>query len=96
MAHEHKRCQVCGRLFVSGSKWICRPCQRAKAQAKPRRWQRRQRLKCDCGKPAVTVLEVRVGLDGVYRVRLPLCADCYREEQRCVRGALLDPPSLPD
>ena len=40
-----------------------------------------KRLRCDCGRPAVTVANVRVGEDGAYLVRLPLCAECLKIEQ---------------
>ena len=40
-----------------------------------------KRLRCDCGRPAVTVTNVRVGEDGAYLVRLPLCAECLKIEQ---------------
>lgn len=42
----------------------------------------RQRLEyCDCGKLAVTVLQVRVGTDPQYIIRLPLCPACLKLEQ---------------
>ena len=81
METKKVRCQVCGRLYQAGSQRICRSCQRARAQKKRRRWQQHQRLRCDCGKMAVTVIEVRVGLDGAYVERMPLCADCLRLER---------------
>jgi hypothetical protein len=79
-ASNDKRCRVCGRLYVQGKNGLCRACQRAKTQARTRGPQHK-RLRCDCGKPAVTVAAVRVGEDGVYLVRLPLCADCLKIEQ---------------
>ena len=78
--NREKRCRVCGRLYVQGKNGLCRACQRAKKQARTRGPQHK-RLRCDCGKPAVTVAAVRVGEDGVYLVRLPLCADCLKIEQ---------------
>ncbi len=96
MAIDHKSCRVCGRLYEAGRDGICRPCQRAntpagaRGKSPPRK--KHKRLRCDCGKPAVTVVEVRVGEDGVYRVRLPLCADCLAIEQSYgLEGAALNP-----
>ena len=77
---DDKRCQVCGRLYVQGNNGMCRACKRAKKQGRSRGPQHRL-LRCDCGKPAVTVANVRVGKDGVYLVRLPLCAECLKIEQ---------------
>jgi hypothetical protein len=91
MAIDHKRCRGCGRLYEQGKNSLCRACQRAKKQARSRGPQHK-RLRCDCGKPAVTVVEVRVGENGVYRVRLPLCADCLAIEQSYgLEGAALNP-----
>jgi hypothetical protein len=85
MKCDHKRCRVCGRLYETGRDGICRPCQRAKGSTRARSnsppHKRHKHLRCDCGKPAVTVVDVRVGEDGVYQVRLPLCADCLQIEQ---------------
>ena len=39
------------------------------------------RLRCDCGKQAITVLQVRVGSDPQYTIHLPLCAACLDLEQ---------------
>ena len=36
---------------------------------------------CDCGKPAVTHKQVRVGYDGHYLVTLYLCQDCLKLER---------------
>ena len=77
---DDKRCRVCRRLYVHGKNGLCRACQRAKKQARSRGPQHK-RLRCDCGKPAITVANVRVGEDGVYLVRLPLCAECLKIEQ---------------
>ena len=52
----------------------------AKPSQKPHRVKRR-RLRCDCGKLAVTLLEVRVGSDPQYTIRLPLCSACLALEQ---------------
>ena len=91
--NEHKHCQVCGRLYETGASGICRACQRASGRAdgagaqrsrtrpKPATRKKHKRLRCDCGKPAVTVLPVRVGENGIYQVRLPLCAECLELEQ---------------
>jgi len=47
---------------------------------KPHRVKQR-RPRCDCGKLAVTVLEVRVGSDPQYTICLPLCSSCLALEQ---------------
>ena len=78
---DTKRCRLCGDLFESGSDGICRPCLRARAKARLARQRRQRPLRCDCGQPAVTVLPVRVGKNGVYQARLPLCAECLAVEQ---------------
>ncbi len=41
---------------------------------------RSRRLRCDCGKIAITVRLVRVGCDPQYTIRLPLCASCLQIE----------------
>lgn len=76
-----KRCRLCGEMFEVGRDGICRPCLRARAKARLARQRRHRPLRCDCGKPAVTVLPVRVGMNGVYLARLPLCAECLAVEQ---------------
>jgi len=81
MVDEGKRCQVCGRLYVTGSRRTCRACQREKGRPRAWRWKERPPLRCDCGKPAVIVVEVEVGLDGAYHMRMALCEECYRLEK---------------
>jgi len=54
--------------------------QPAQPSSKPRRVKQR-RPRCDCGKLAVTVLQVRVGSDPQYTIRLPLCSACLALEQ---------------
>ncbi len=49
-------------------------------QAAQTRNGRSRRLRCDCGKLAVTVRLVRVGCDPQYTVRLPLCTSCLQLE----------------
>jgi hypothetical protein len=91
MDNHRKCCRVCGKLFEVGSRSLCRPCQRAQKHLRSRGAQRK-RLRCDCGKPAVTVLDVRVGVEGVYRARLPLCAECYAiEKSYGLQGVELNP-----
>ena len=43
--------------------------------------QRRRPLRCDCGQEAVTIIQVRVGADPQYIIRLPLCQECLKLEQ---------------
>ena len=92
MQPETRRCQVCGRYYDSGTRRLCRACQRDKGKPKAWRWKKCLSLRCDCGAQAVTVMEVKVGLNGAYRVLLPLCAGCYRLEM----GEDPLPSSLPD
>lgn len=35
---------------------------------------------CQCGKPATHIYETHVGLDGAYKVEIPLCDDCLQQE----------------
>ncbi len=82
---DDKRCRLCGRLYELGRNGVCRACQRAISSPAGRnrhtRYKKHKRLRCDCGKQAVTVKKVRVGAGGVYQVRLPLCADCLKVEE---------------
>lgn len=39
------------------------------------------KLRCDCGRLAVVMLTVRVGLDAVYVVEMPLCEECLELER---------------
>ena len=80
-------------MFEVGSRGICRPCLRARSKARLERTRRQKRLTCDCGKPAVTVLPVRVGKDGVYEARLPLCAECLELEQSYALALWVKKPS---
>ena len=106
--NEQKHCPVCGRLYEIGYSGICRACQWAtgpatgsagkRAQPRPKSAARkkRKRLRCDCGKPAVTVLPVRVGENGIYQARLPLCADCLELERSYgLVGSLCAPARTP-
>jgi len=62
------------------------PSERGQASDRPNQdrpyRRRRRRSRCDCGRLAVTVLTVRVGIDGAYTVRLPLCAACLELERK--------------
>jgi hypothetical protein len=42
---------------------------------------KQRRLRCDCGRLAITVRLVRVGSDPQYTIRLPLCPACLKLEQ---------------
>jgi hypothetical protein len=46
-----------------------------------KQYTRKSRLMCDCGRPAVTVKMVKVGIDPQYTIRLLLCAECIKLEQ---------------
>jgi len=52
----------------------------AHPRSKPHRVSQ-HRPRCDCGKQAITVLQVRVGSDPQYTIHLPLCAACLDLEQ---------------
>ena len=41
---------------------------------------RKRRLRCDCGKPAVTVVTLWVGIEPQYLIKLPLCSECLALE----------------
>jgi hypothetical protein len=68
-------------LFERGHKQVCRSCRIRRRQGKTGTTRHRP-LRCDCGRPAVTVLIRSVGLDGVYQVRLPVCEECKRLEEQ--------------
>jgi hypothetical protein len=40
-----------------------------------------RRLRCDCGRLAVTTIIVQVGYDPQYSITLPLCRACLALEQ---------------
>jgi hypothetical protein len=42
---------------------------------------RQRHVYCDCGNLAVTVLQLRVGSDPQYIIRMPLCSACLKLEQ---------------
>jgi len=65
-------CTRCGQLYVDGTSQTCRHCLRGKIK------QRSRAVLCDCGKPAVQVALVVVGLldDSPSTERMPLCAAC--------------------
>ncbi|HNT26411.1 MAG TPA: hypothetical protein PKM21_18740 [Anaerolineales bacterium] len=42
---------------------------------------RGRKRRCDCGRLAVAVATVPVGLDAVYAVEMPLCAECLELER---------------
>lgn len=65
-------CARCGQIYVDGTSRVCRHCLRGKVK------QRRRPVLCDCGKPAVQVALVVVGLldDSPSTERMPLCTDC--------------------
>ncbi len=55
--------------------------------SQPPAWRKRKpgrpgrKLRCDCGRLAVAVVTVQVGLDAVYTVQMPLCEECLKLEQ---------------
>lgn len=72
-------CTRCGRNYVDGSQDLCREC--LLGHMDPAYFQRPRWFRCDCGKRAVIVVLVRVGMGGVYAMRLPLCKDCLKIEE---------------
>jgi hypothetical protein len=64
------------------SRHISHPRQRKLHDAASRPWRVKQRrLRCDCGRLAITVLRVRVGSNPQYVIRLLLCPACLKLEQ---------------
>ena len=79
-------CTRCGRIYLEGVNGVCSACLQAERRTeRTRRYKKRKRhqpLTCDCGRPAVTVLLVKVGResDGLRTVRRPLCQSCLQLE----------------
>ena len=74
-------CQICGGLYVSGTETLCRECltgRRMRSRRRPH-----SRLLCQCSKPAITVILVRVGLpeEGLSTERMALCRECLEIEK---------------
>jgi hypothetical protein len=82
-------CDQCGSLYLEGTNTTCLRCCRFKSKP-TRRWRTKQRLRCDCGKTAVSVILVRVGYyeDNLSEERLPVCGDCLEIEKET--QAMLD------
>jgi predicted nucleic acid-binding Zn-ribbon protein len=78
-------CTHCGRIYLEGSNGVCSAC--LQAERRPRRSRtyrkRRRALTCECGRPAVTVLLVKIGREdeGLQTVRMPLCQSCLQLEK---------------
>jgi len=78
------RCRRCARLFLNAYKRLCQPCTQRPSRAR----QRRPRpVRCDCGRPAHAIVEIRVGLpdpddpgQALWLEYLPLCPACAKVE----------------
>jgi len=81
-------CLICGGRYVAGTETLCKECLAGRRKRSLRR--KRGRLRCDCGRPAVTVVLVYVGLpeQGLSAERMALCPDCLEVE--IVTQAMLD------
>ena len=79
-------CTRCGRIYLEGVNGLCSACLQAERRSeRTRGYKKRKRrpgLTCDCGRPAVTVLLVKVGreFDNLQTVRMPLCRSCLKLE----------------
>ncbi|MGW8251277.1 MAG: hypothetical protein ACWGO1_11595 [Anaerolineales bacterium] len=75
-------CEKCGSPYLEGSSTTCTRCLRSKSGPK-RRYRTTQRLRCDCGKTAVAVILIRVGVreEELSELRLPVCRDCLEIEK---------------
>ena len=77
-------CEVCGAIYLNGSKTVCNRCSRLKEHGKER-VDRRIRFRCDCGEMSVNVILVQVGVDEEQQeVRLAVCEACLEEERRTI------------
>ena len=73
-------CNRCRQPYLTGRKGVCNTC-----HSRDRRKSNLNRLPrpllCACGKTAVAIILVEVGIDDVYTVRLAVCQDCLQSEQ---------------
>jgi hypothetical protein len=77
-------CKICGRMFASANRY--RLCFACRTRLQRGRLTARQRTHtCDCGRPAVTIVTIKVGEDGMYTIRMPLCEACQRLEEEMSR-----------
>ncbi len=82
-------CDQCGAPYLHGTRTTCDRClrlQRRSRGAPAAHSPRQMRLNCDCGKRAVVVVLVQVGIteDGFTEERLALCESCLRQEEATV------------
>ncbi|MGB9673961.1 MAG: hypothetical protein ACPL3P_07460 [Anaerolineales bacterium] len=72
-------CSHCHLPYLQGKNGICLACLRGSSPIG---------LRCECGKPAVAVLQTYVGIDGVYFIEIPLCQECLKLELEEVNQSL--------
>ena len=71
-------CKSCGRMFVDGFDGVCNACLLSKRRKHVRTYG--SVPYCDCGRKAVIVVLVRVGVEGNYTERMALCDRCLKLE----------------
>lgn len=64
-------CKRCHLPYLHGKDGICLACLRGSNPIG---------LRCECGKPAVAVLQTHVGINGIYFIEIPVCQDCLNLE----------------
>lgn len=72
-------CLSCGRMFVDGLEGICNACLLSKRRKYNRAYE--SIPYCDCGRKAVIVVLVQVGVEGAYTERMALCERCLKLEE---------------
>jgi hypothetical protein len=73
---------VCGAIYVDGSKTTCSRCLRLRGK-KRRRRRLDIRFKCDCGEMAAAVILVKIGpKDDLREARIAVREGCLEEESR--------------
>jgi hypothetical protein len=81
------RCAACGRIYLRGQGGWCEVCLRRR-EGVTLRSNRREKIRCDCGRPAVEILLVAViHPDGGFPdiQDMPLCRDCLELEREMWR-----------
>lgn len=71
-------CPICGGLMSSTKCGICKTCYERRRVGRTGR-RRFYKVYCDCGKPAVVVIVVRVS---DHKELMPLCSDCFEIERK--------------
>lgn len=73
-------CQRCGRIFVDGFEGVCNACLLSQERGYKRAYG--SAPYCDCGRKAVIVVLVALGVEGVYTERMALCERCLKLEDK--------------